>query len=359
MSFILDALKKSERERQRQTGPALFEVKVAPPRNRFPLWAVVIGALLVVNSGVIIWLLWHKSSQAETSQTADTTQVTPGTAPMGGAPNSWNARGPNGAGQPPGYPQYSGNTPYGANGPISGDPSQYAGGAQYPGSNSPYPGGAQYPGSNSPYPGGAQYPGNTSQYPGGSQYSSQYAGNAPYGANTNRPSSGGGGEYFGDPAGMSAQNQPTPAPDANNEPRLKQSTADDEVLNPDDYEPATEQPRSSRSASARKPRVEQSEPKSETKSEDSNDKPAERAARKAEKGLPTYQDAAAMPGMNMPPLRLDLHVYDPEPDKSFVLVNMQKVKSGDTIAQGVHVDQITPSGAIMTYRGVRFLLHSE
>src|SRR5205823_4881514 len=31
MSFILDALKKSESDRQRRSGPALFEVKVAPP----------------------------------------------------------------------------------------------------------------------------------------------------------------------------------------------------------------------------------------------------------------------------------------------------------------------------------------
>ena len=40
MSFILDALKKSETDRQRQSAPALFEVKVAAPRRRFPLWAI-------------------------------------------------------------------------------------------------------------------------------------------------------------------------------------------------------------------------------------------------------------------------------------------------------------------------------
>ena len=40
MSFILDALKKSETDRQRASAPALFEVKVATPRlekvGRFP-----------------------------------------------------------------------------------------------------------------------------------------------------------------------------------------------------------------------------------------------------------------------------------------------------------------------------------
>ena len=46
MSFILDALKKSETDRQRQHTPALFEVKVAAPRRRFPVWVAALGLLL-------------------------------------------------------------------------------------------------------------------------------------------------------------------------------------------------------------------------------------------------------------------------------------------------------------------------
>ena len=57
MSFILDALKKSESDRQRQNGPALFEVRVAPPRTRLPPWAIAIALLLVVNLGVALWML--------------------------------------------------------------------------------------------------------------------------------------------------------------------------------------------------------------------------------------------------------------------------------------------------------------
>ena len=40
MSFILDALKKSENDRQRQSGPALYEAKLAAPRSQLPLWAI-------------------------------------------------------------------------------------------------------------------------------------------------------------------------------------------------------------------------------------------------------------------------------------------------------------------------------
>jgi general secretion pathway protein B len=57
MSFILDALKKSESERQRQGSPSMYEIKVAPPRSRFPVWAVVIGLLLGVNLLVLIAVL--------------------------------------------------------------------------------------------------------------------------------------------------------------------------------------------------------------------------------------------------------------------------------------------------------------
>ena len=64
MSFILDALKKSESDRQRQSGPSLFEVKVAPPRRTLPVWAVVVAALLLINVIVISWmLLRHPAAQ--------------------------------------------------------------------------------------------------------------------------------------------------------------------------------------------------------------------------------------------------------------------------------------------------------
>jgi general secretion pathway protein B len=55
MSFILDALKKAEAERQRQTGPTLLEVRVTRPRRRLPVWSLVIGALLAIN-GVLLLL---------------------------------------------------------------------------------------------------------------------------------------------------------------------------------------------------------------------------------------------------------------------------------------------------------------
>jgi general secretion pathway protein B len=49
MSFILDALKKSELERQRQSVPGLVETGPLRPRAGLPRWAIAVLGLLAVN----------------------------------------------------------------------------------------------------------------------------------------------------------------------------------------------------------------------------------------------------------------------------------------------------------------------
>lgn len=57
MSFILDALKKSENERQRQVGPSLADVRVVRRNAERPWWVIAVAALLVVNLGVLVVVL--------------------------------------------------------------------------------------------------------------------------------------------------------------------------------------------------------------------------------------------------------------------------------------------------------------
>jgi general secretion pathway protein B len=58
MSFILDALRKSEHERQRQAGPGIAELPVARATTRHSFVLLAIGALLVINLLVLLyWLL--------------------------------------------------------------------------------------------------------------------------------------------------------------------------------------------------------------------------------------------------------------------------------------------------------------
>jgi general secretion pathway protein B len=63
MSFILDALRKSEHERQRQTGPALVESPVVAPKPKSNIWATAAIALLVVNLVAIGLLLLYKARE--------------------------------------------------------------------------------------------------------------------------------------------------------------------------------------------------------------------------------------------------------------------------------------------------------
>ena len=104
MSFILDALKKSENDRQRQNGPALFEVRVAPPRSKLPVLAIVIVSLLLVNLGVVAWIMLRKPAAAAVPPAP--VAATP--APAAGAPQPAYAAQPSPPQPAPqGYPQYA------------------------------------------------------------------------------------------------------------------------------------------------------------------------------------------------------------------------------------------------------------
>jgi general secretion pathway protein B len=57
MSFILDALKKSENERKRQAGPSLADVTIDRRHSERPWWAFAVGALLALNLLVLLVVL--------------------------------------------------------------------------------------------------------------------------------------------------------------------------------------------------------------------------------------------------------------------------------------------------------------
>jgi general secretion pathway protein B len=81
MSFILDALKKSESDRQRQSGPALYEVKVAAPRSQLPLWAIGLAALLAVNLVIVAWALLRRPAHPKAPETSVVALTSPSAPP--------------------------------------------------------------------------------------------------------------------------------------------------------------------------------------------------------------------------------------------------------------------------------------
>lgn len=58
----------------------------------------------------------------------------------------------------------------------------------------------------------------------------------------------------------------------------------------------------------------------------------------------------------LPPLRLSMHVYDPDPAARFVLIDGKRYRQGDAIAPGILVDAIRPDGVAIARGQQRFLI---
>ena len=85
MSFILDALRKSEHERQRSTLPGLAQVPLATPPAQLPRWAlVVIGTLLVAV--LVLGAAWWQSTRAPPERAAVVERPLPLPAPRVASP---------------------------------------------------------------------------------------------------------------------------------------------------------------------------------------------------------------------------------------------------------------------------------
>ena len=218
MSFILDALKKSENERQRQIGPSLADIAPRAKRQgERPWWAVLVGVLLLVNLSVLIIVLARDDSDAQPALGGSAT------APVVDAPRAQNP---------------------------------------------------------------AVAPAQTRLSP---------------------------------PAPASGQAARSLADEANG-------------VGPDEAD-------ASRLAGAAvvpegPPIVRQIEPPAVAPL------PAHPAAQPSEESLPTMQDLA-VGGTTLPELHLDIHVYDSNPTKRFVFVNMRKYLEGETLSEGPSVERIT------------------
>lgn len=58
----------------------------------------------------------------------------------------------------------------------------------------------------------------------------------------------------------------------------------------------------------------------------------------------------------LPELRIDMHVYAKIPAERFVFINMHKYLEGQTLAEGPRLDEITPDGVLLDYKGQQLRL---
>ena len=54
--------------------------------------------------------------------------------------------------------------------------------------------------------------------------------------------------------------------------------------------------------------------------------------------------------------RLDVHVYDEEPSRRFILVDLKRYVEGDTLEDGAKLEKIMPGSIQLYYQGTRFRL---
>jgi general secretion pathway protein B len=238
VSFILDALKKSESERQRHAGPALFEVKTASSRAGLPPWAFALLALLAINLVALAWFVLRDPAPRDAATAGAATAAVP-------APNP----------------------PLAA--PVVADAAPAAGRPILPPSAT------------------------TDAFAEGEDFV------ADEGATD---------EFALDDVA------PTPGAGA--------AVSESVVVASPGASPAA---------------------------------PVSRGADDA----PSIEELPASIVNQLPPLHLDLHVYGPRPSERFVMINMQRLREGDALPDGIRLDAITPTGAILSYRGNRFMLERD
>jgi general secretion pathway protein B len=226
MSFILDALKKSEIERQEQAGPSVSHVREARPERRRPLWIAAIAALLAVNIVVVMYFALRGDDGARES------------------PEAVQASAPRADERPQEpAPSRPATTDESAVQPDAGREVR------------PLEAEVEPPAAEAPLPAAA-------------------------------PASG-----AGVPAGVSPD---APAPAA--------AAPDDEAL------------------------------------------------------LPSFNELVIAGRLALPPLHLDIHVYDDVPASRFVFIDGRKYREGERLAAGPEVERITEAGVVLRHQNERFLL---
>ena len=76
--------------------------------------------------------------------------------------------------------------------------------------------------------------------------------------------------------------------------------------------------------------------------------------------VPSVRDLPESSRSNLSQYEINVHVFDDDPIRRFVLINMNKYKEGDRIMNGGPlVEEITPTGVVVDYGGGRALLPSK
>ncbi|MBM4232549.1 MAG: hypothetical protein FJ160_00040 [Gammaproteobacteria bacterium] len=64
-------------------------------------------------------------------------------------------------------------------------------------------------------------------------------------------------------------------------------------------------------------------------------------------------------GSTIPPVELNMHVYDANPQARFVLLNGQRLREGESSREGIAIERITPEGVILRFGSATFAVNLQ
>jgi general secretion pathway protein B len=70
--------------------------------------------------------------------------------------------------------------------------------------------------------------------------------------------------------------------------------------------------------------------------------------------LPEWRDLPVVQRDRFERPRLDVHVYDVDPARRMVLIELKRYREGDTLPGGALLEQIDPDGIVLEQSGVRY-----
>lgn len=82
--------------------------------------------------------------------------------------------------------------------------------------------------------------------------------------------------------------------------------------------------------------------------------PANPAAAEQEQRVMPFSGLPLAIQQEIPEIKIQLHSYSSKSINSIVSINSRMLKEGDSLVPGLRLEQITPDGVILSYKGYRF-----
>lgn len=72
--------------------------------------------------------------------------------------------------------------------------------------------------------------------------------------------------------------------------------------------------------------------------------------------IPSFNELPGELRQRLPAIKVNVHAYSQAPEEQFIIVDMIKYRSGERIAEGLMLEQVTPQGVVLRFEGTAFRL---